>query len=277
MGFILSKIIEFFSKSRNNFKIIILGIQNAGKTTILYRLSLGQLVKTTPTIGSNVEELSYNNVKFQAWDLGGQETIRSVWDVYYMNADAVVYVIDSHDDDYLEESKAQFHKLIAHPALKNATILIFANKQDLPGAKDTNTLIQEYEFFKIKDHIWHIQSCSALKGEGLLTGIKWLSEQLVYRGKNNFPNNPYLMNEEQNQNNDMNQSENNEINITTKERKDSKDIINDNKNSIKINTIENTNKAEENKEIQDNSDNNNIINNINNNDDNIINDKNDNN
>ena len=192
MGFILSKIIEFFTKNRNNFKIIILGMQNAGKTTILYRLSLGQLVKTTPTIGSNVEELTYNNVKFQAWDLGGQESTRSVWDVYYMNTDAVVYVIDSKDDEYFEESKSQFHKLILNPNLKNATILIFANKQDLPGAKDVNKLIQDYEFFKIKEHIWHIQACSALKGEGLVTGIKWLSEQLTFRGKNNFPVNPYV-------------------------------------------------------------------------------------
>ena len=153
MGFILSKIIEFFTKNRNNFKIIILGMQNAGKTTILYRLSLGQLVKTTPTIGSNVEELSYNNVKFQAWDLGGQESTRSVWDVYYMNTDAIVYVIDSHDDEYFEESKLQFHKLLEHPTLKNTTILIFANKQDLPGAKNINKLIQDYEFDKIKSHI----------------------------------------------------------------------------------------------------------------------------
>ena len=83
-------------------------MQNAGKTTILYRLSLGQLVKTTPTIGSNVEELTYNNVQFQAWDLGGQESTRSVWDVYYMSTDAIVYVIDSQDDEYFEESKAQF-------------------------------------------------------------------------------------------------------------------------------------------------------------------------
>ena len=270
MGFILSKIIEFFSKSRNNFKIIILGIQNAGKTSILYRLSLGQLVKTTPTIGSNVEELSYNNVKFQAWDLGGQESTRSVWDVYYMNTDAVIYVIDSSDDEYLEESKAEFHKLIEHSALKNATILIFANKQDLPGAKDMNTIIQEYELFKIKEHIWHIQACSAMKGEGLVTGIKWLSEQLVYRGKNNFPNNPYLMNEEQNQNNDINQSENKEINTTTNNMKDTIE----NNNSLKINTIGNINKVEEKKESKENIENNNIINNIN---ENNINDKKDNN
>ena len=116
MGFIFSKILDFFSRSRSNFKIIILGIQNAGKTTILYRLSLGQLVQTTPTIGSNVEEISYNNVKLQAWDLGGQETTRSVWDVYFANTDAIIYVIDTHDSNY-EESKNQFNKLLTNEAL----------------------------------------------------------------------------------------------------------------------------------------------------------------
>ena len=256
MGFILSKIIEFFT-SRNNFKIIILGMQNAGKTTILYRLSLGQLVKTTPTIGSNVEELIYNNVKFQAWDLGGQESTRSVWDVYYMNTDAVVYVIDSQDDEYFEESKSQFHKLILNPTLKNATILIFANKQDLPGANDVNKLIQDYEFFKIKEHIWHIQPCSALKGEGLVTGIKWLSEQLTFRGKNNFPNNPYLMNEQEKENKENNKTENQDVSITINDSKNS--IINNNKDN---NNIEEINKSEEKIPEDDNNINNIEVNNI---------------
>ena len=257
MGFILSKIIEFFTKSRNNLKIIILGMQNAGKTTILYRLSLGQLVKTTPTIGSNVEELTYNNVKFQAWDLGGQESTRSVWDVYYMNTDAVVYVIDSQDDEYFEESKSQFHKLILNPTLKNATILIFANKQDLPGAKDINKLVQDYEFFKIKNHMWHIQPCSALNGEGLVTGIKWLSEQLTFRGKNNFPNNPYLMNEEENKNKDINNSENKDISITVNDSQ--KDIISN--NNFKNDNIGVMNNIDEIKVSSDKE--NNINNNIN--------------
>ena len=264
MGFILSKIIEFFTKSRNNFKIIILGMQNAGKTTILYRLSLGQIVKTTPTIGSNVEELTYNNVKFQAWDLGGQESTRSVWDVYYMNTDAVVYVIDSQDDEYFEESKAQFHKLIHNQTLKNATILIFANKQDLPGAKDVNKLVQDYEFFKIRDHVWHIQPCSALKGEGLVTGIKWLSEQLTFRGKNNFPNNPYIMNEDENKNKENNNNnENKDISITINSLKDNLDKSN---NNLENNHIDELNKEEKNKisvndiENNINNDNNNITN-----------------
>ena len=239
MGFILSKIIEFFTKSRNNFKIIILGMQNAGKTTILYRLSLGQLVKTTPTIGSNVEELTYNNVKFQAWDLGGQESTRSVWDVYYMNTDAVVYVIDSQDEEYHEESKIQFHKLINHPTLKNATILIFANKQDLKDVKSVNQLIQDYELDKIKDHVWHIEPCSAIKGEGLVNGIKWLSEQLVFRGKNNFPINPYEYDNNTEAKKIDNSSENKDISITVRDEIKTESKLNINSAAV-INKIEDT-------------------------------------
>jgi small GTP-binding protein len=201
MGFLISKVIEFFSRSKNNFKIIILGIQNAGKTTILYRLALGQLVKTTPTIGSNVEEINYNNVKFQAWDLGGQENMRSVWDVYYSNTDGVIFVIDSNDKDNYEESKNQFYKILQNETLKNAVILIFANKQDLITSKKVNEIIEIYELDSIKNHVWHIQPCSANTGEGLLTGIKWLSDQLIAKGNNNFPNNPYVKNKNEVKNN----------------------------------------------------------------------------
>ena len=213
MGFIFSKILDFFSRSRNNFKIIILGIQNAGKTTILYRLSIGQLVKTTPTIGSNVEEISYNNVKLQAWDLGGQESTRSIWNVYYVNTDAIIYVIDTHDETY-DDSKTQFYKLLSNETLKNAIILIYANKQDLPGAKNVAEIIQIYELDTIKDHIWHIQPCSAQTGEGLITGMKWLSDQLVFRSNNNFPINPYVdypetKNEKKKETNQNNISESN--------------------------------------------------------------------
>ena len=71
MGFFLSKVWNFFSKSKNNFKIIILGLQNAGKTTILYKLKLGEVVSSVPTIGFNVETLEYKNIKFTVWDVGG--------------------------------------------------------------------------------------------------------------------------------------------------------------------------------------------------------------
>ena len=251
MGFIFSKILEFFSRSRNKFKIILLGIQNAGKTTILYRLAIGQLVKTTPTIGSNVEEISYNNVKLQAWDLGGQESSRSVWEIYFVNTDAIIYVIDTHDETY-DDSKEQFYKLLKNDTLKNAIILIYANKQDLPGAKSVAEIIQIYGLDNIKDHIWHIQPCSAQTGEGLITGMKWLSDQLMFKSDNNFPINPYVDNTEKNneENNKENEiNDNNNINNIIKEEN-----INENNN------IEN--KIEENKEEKIDNDNDNY-NNIN--------------
>ena len=231
MGFIFSKILDFFSRSRNKFKIILLGIQNAGKTTILYRLSIGQLVKTTPTIGSNVEEISYNNIKLQAWDLGGQESSRAMWDVYFTNTDAIIYVIDTSDDTY-DDSKTQFYKLLKNDTLKNAVILIYANKQDLPEAKNVSDIIQIYGLDNIKDHVWHIQPCSAQTGEGLITGMKWLSDQLIFKSDNSFPINPYI-------NYSENNSENNNININ---------INTTNENNIsennEINNIENNNKEE---------------------------------
>ena len=251
MGFIFSKILDFFSRSRNNFKIIILGIQNAGKTTILYRLSIGQLVKTTPTIGSNVEEISYNNVKLQAWDLGGQESTRSVWNVYFVNTDAIIYVIDTHDETY-DDSKTQFYKLLQNDALKNAVILIYANKQDLPGAKNVAEIIRIYELDTIKDHIWHIQPCSAQTGEGLITGMKWLSDQLVFKSNNNFPINPYIDYEQ-----------NSKDNIVENKNEIKTDNYNENHNITNDINVKEENVIKEENNIENNNSNNAENNNVN--------------
>ena len=79
------------------YKIVMVGLDNAGKTTILYRLHLGDVITTTPTVGSNVEEVSHRNVTFQVWDLGGQDKLRRVWSTYYVGSHAVVLVVDSMD------------------------------------------------------------------------------------------------------------------------------------------------------------------------------------
>ena len=136
----------------------------------------------------------------------------------------------------------------SHTILYLLLFPFFANKQDLPGAKDVNKLIQVYEFDKIKDHIWNIQSCSALKGEGLITGIKWLSEQLVFRGKNNFPNNPYIINENdvtnENQEKKENHTESEEIN-------NNKNIIDNNNSENNIKNINESDNFENKKEEND--------------------------
>jgi small GTP-binding protein len=192
MGYLISKILQLFQWNKRNFKLIILGLHNAGKTTILYRLSLGQLVTTHPTIGSNVEDISHNNLIFQAWDLGGQKYLRNVWDDYLTNTHGIIFVVDSSDFENYKESKNEFHKLLQNEDLKYNAILIYANKQDIDNAKSVSELIKMYEFDKIKDHLWYIQGCSAKTGQGLLEGLEWLSNQ-IYKKSTRFPKNPYLV------------------------------------------------------------------------------------
>ena len=108
MGFVFSKLFHRLFSQDREYKIILVGIHNAGKTTILYKLSLGEVVVTQPTIGSNVEEVTQDNVKLQVWDLGGQENLRSAWDSYYSNTHGVIYVIDSADDSNALVSQLEF-------------------------------------------------------------------------------------------------------------------------------------------------------------------------
>jgi len=106
------------------------GLDAAGKTTILYKLMLGEVVTAIPTIGFNVEAIQYKNIKFTMWDVGGQDTIRPLWVHYYQNTDAIIYVVDSHDRDpeRIRDARDELHKLMNEDELKNASLLVFANK-----------------------------------------------------------------------------------------------------------------------------------------------------
>ena len=88
-------------------RVLILGLDNAGKTTILYKLQMGEVVTTVPTIGFNVETVQYKNLRFQVWDLGGQTSIRPYWRCYYQNTNAVIYVVDSADSDRMSICKQE--------------------------------------------------------------------------------------------------------------------------------------------------------------------------
>lgn len=88
MGFWISKLMSYFGEKEA--RILILGLDNAGKTTILYRLHLGEVVSTIPTIGFNLETVTYKNIKFSVWDLGGQTSIRPYWRCYYMGTNVSI-------------------------------------------------------------------------------------------------------------------------------------------------------------------------------------------
>ncbi|CAI0376552.1 unnamed protein product [Linum tenue] len=163
-------------------RILVLGLDNAGKTTILYRLQMGEVVSTIPTIGFNVETVQYNNIKFQVWDLGLDCYCRPYWRCYFPNTQAVIYVVDSSDTDRIGIAKEEFHAILEEEELKGAIVLIFANKQDLPGALDDAAVTEALELHKIKNRQWSIFKTCAVKGEGLYEGLDWLSNTLKSGG-----------------------------------------------------------------------------------------------
>eukprot|EP00249_Psilotum_nudum_P010950 c22869_g2_i1 orf=1059-1607(-) len=182
MGMILSRLFSSLFGEREA-RILVLGLDNAGKTTILYRLQVGEVVSTIPTIGFNVETVQYNNIKFQVWDLGGQTSIRPYWRCYFPNTQAVIYVVDSSDTERLSIAKEEFHAILEEEELRDAVVLIYANKQDLPGALDDAAVTEALNLHKIKNRQWSIFKTSAIKGEGLFEGLDWLSNTLKSRGR----------------------------------------------------------------------------------------------
>lgn len=155
-------------------RILILGLDGAGKTTILYKMSIGEVVDTVPTIGFNVETVTYKNIKFNVWDLGGQSSIRPYWRCYYADTAAVIYVVDSADTDRISIAKEALIDMLSEEELQSANLLVFANKQDQEGALTPSEVATGLGLHLLKERNWRIEGCSAVQGTGLSEGLDWL-------------------------------------------------------------------------------------------------------
>uniref|UniRef100_G3SNM8 ARF like GTPase 5B n=1 Tax=Loxodonta africana TaxID=9785 RepID=G3SNM8_LOXAF len=180
MGLIFAKLWSLFCNQVEH-KVIIVGLDNAGKTTILYQFLMNEVVHTSPTIGSNVEEIVVKNTHFLMWDIGGQESLRSSWNTYYSNTEFIILVVDSIDRERLAITKEELYRMLAHEDLRKAAVLIFANKQDMKGCMTAAEISKYLTLSSIKDHPWHIQSCCALTGEGLCQGLEWMTSRIGVR------------------------------------------------------------------------------------------------
>ncbi|TDH09659.1 hypothetical protein EPR50_G00089790 [Perca flavescens] len=154
------------------------GLDAAGKTTILYKLKLGEIVTTIPTIGFNVETVEYKNISFTVWDVGGQDKIRPLWRHYFQNTQGLIFVVDSNDRERVAESAEELTKMLTEDELKDAVLLVFANKQDLPNALTVSELTDKLGLHALRNKTWHIQSTCATQGSGLYEGLDWLSKEL---------------------------------------------------------------------------------------------------
>lgn len=164
---------------KREMRILMVGLDAAGKTTILYKLKLGEIVTTIPTIGFNVETVEYKNISFTVWDVGGQDKIRTLWRHYYQNTEGLIFVIDSNDSGRFEDARQELHKMLNEDELREAYLLVFANKQDLPKAKTAAEITEKLGLHGLSQRKWYIQACCATTGDGLYEGLDWLSATMT--------------------------------------------------------------------------------------------------
>uniref|UniRef100_A0A452J1N5 ADP-ribosylation factor-like protein 3 n=1 Tax=Gopherus agassizii TaxID=38772 RepID=A0A452J1N5_9SAUR len=152
-------------------RILLLGLDNAGKTTLLKQLASEDISHITPTQGFNIKSVQSQGFKLNVWDIGGQRKIRPYWRNYFENTDVLIYVIDSADRKRFEETGQELAELLDEEKLSGVPVLIFANKQDLLTAAPASEIAEGLNLHTIRDRIWQIQSCSALTGEGVQ--VRW--------------------------------------------------------------------------------------------------------
>ncbi|KAI8849015.1 ADP-ribosylation factor family-domain-containing protein [Chytridium lagenaria] len=143
-----------------------LGLDNAGKTSILKRLALEDITEVKPTQGFNIKSMN-------VWDIGGQKAIRPYWRNYFDSTDVLIYVIDSSDKRRLEETGEELNQLLEESKLASVPLLVFANKQDLVDALPGDEIAIGLNLNSIRDRKWHICPCSAVQGEGVSEGMEW--------------------------------------------------------------------------------------------------------
>ncbi|KAL2231315.1 UNVERIFIED_CONTAM: ADP-ribosylation factor 2 [Sesamum indicum] len=251
---------KLFSRlfAKKEMRILMVGLDAAGKTTILYKLKLGEIVTTIPTIGFNVETVEYKNISFTVWDVGGQDKIRPLWRHYFQNTQGLIFVVDSNDRDrvveardelhrmlneirplwrhYFQntqglifvvdsndrdrvvEARDELHRMLNEDELRDAVLLVFANKQDLPNAMNAAEITDKLGLHSLRQRHWgwlsvcvievctcaqsrisaanflkksrgvcksmfpsalYIQSTCATSGEGLYEGLDWLSNNIA--------------------------------------------------------------------------------------------------
>lgn len=173
----------------SNTHIVMLGLDCSGKTTVLYRLKFGQYLNTVPTIGFNCEKVKVQTsksktVNFIIWDIGGQDKLRPLWRSYTRCTDGIVFVVDSVDDERMEEAKMELLKTAKMPENKNVPILVLANKQDLPGAKEAKDIASYLGLNDLNpNQLWHVQPTCAVIGDGLEEGLEILYHMINKRRK----------------------------------------------------------------------------------------------
>jgi ADP-ribosylation factor-like protein 2 len=179
----LLTILKKVKQKEKELRILILGLDNAGKTTVMKRVTGEDVNEIAPTVGFNIKSLDYNGYTLNLWDVGGQKSIRTYWRNYFEETDGIIWVVDSVDVWRLEECKNQLRDLLQQEKLAGASLLIFANKQDLTGALSLQGISEHLNLSgeDISGRHFNVFACSAITGEGLAQGFTWIVDDIASR------------------------------------------------------------------------------------------------
>ncbi|KAH8106357.1 GTP-binding protein [Cristinia sonorae] len=177
----LFTIIRKNRRKEREMRLLFLGLDNAGKTTILKKLNGEDITSISPTLGFNIKTFEHGRHTLNIWDIGGQQTLRPYWRNYFEQTDAIIWVVDASDRLRIEDCKAELQQLLSEDRLSGATLLVFANKQDIGNAMTGTDILKALELESIRSHDWKIQPCSAVTGEHVLDGIDWTVNNVATR------------------------------------------------------------------------------------------------
>jgi ADP-ribosylation factor protein 1 len=186
MGIIATKLYSLLTSwsETSPKRILLLGLDGAGKTSILYKVKLNENILTIPTVGFNVETVSpCKGVNFTVWDVGGQYKIRQLWRYYFQNSQGLIYVVDSSDTLRFAESSEELHAIMNNDEMRDVPVVVIANKQDLPNAVSCGEMASKLGLDKLKNK-WFIQSACAVTGEGIYEGMERMGQMVKESERN---------------------------------------------------------------------------------------------
>jgi len=162
-------------------RVLILGLDNAGKSTIVKKVNGQPTDSISPTLVFNIETIQFESFALNVWDIGGQTSLRSYWRNYFEQTDALVWVVDSADTDRLELCRTELHALLVEEKLAGASLLVLANKQDLDGALSLAEIERTLQLDRIVNRHCFVVACSARSGDGLIEGWSTLVHDVAER------------------------------------------------------------------------------------------------
>jgi len=155
-------------------RILMLGLDNAGKTTIVKRIMNEDVTTVSPTLGFIIKSIDFQGYKLNVWDVGGQKTLRSYWRNYFEKTDALIWVVDATDRLRIDDCREELAGLLLEERLMGASLLVFLNKTDVEGCMIEKDIREGLQLDAIKTHKWTITTCSAMTGVNLNEGLAWL-------------------------------------------------------------------------------------------------------